>query len=312
MIISGVYAPTVTVVSADEIDAPATLRHVQRLVRGGVHGLCPGGSGAEFVAFSFQQRQQIIALAMEASAGRVPVFAATGCYSTSETIRLSRWACSEGAQGLMVIVPWFMQPSEAEVATHFRALRQSVDVPIMVYQNELSGVKLGLHTLVSLAREGTLAAAKISQRDPSLARDLKREAGGSCAVFIGHDASAFEALCAGVDGWISGLPIVFPRLAVRLFDLVRANRLEEGRRLWSQLAAFVQLEFGPLPAELTGAHLLAVIKASLVMLGDQVGDPILPIQPLTGAAHSYVQAVVTELDQLDAAMAQHSEVLTTA
>src|SRR5262245_57348342 len=165
----GVFAPTVTVMSDDGINAAATLRHIQRLVDSGVHGLCPGGSGGEFVGLTFEERQQIIALGIRVSAGRIPVFAGTGCYSTRDTIRLSKWAAREGAQGFMVLVPWLMQPLEQDVADHFRRLRDAVDKPIMVYHPETTGVRLSLETLVKLVEEGVLAAAKISQRDPSLA-----------------------------------------------------------------------------------------------------------------------------------------------
>ncbi len=297
--IRGVFAPTVTVMTEDGIDIPATRRHIQRLVDSGAHGLCPGGSGGEFVGLTYEERQQIIALGIQASAKRIPVYAGTGCYSTRDTIRLSKWAEAEGADGFMVLVPWLMQPLEQDVADHFRRLRDAVTKPIMIYHPQTTGVQLSLETMVRLVEEGVLASAKISQRDPSLARDLKLRVGDTCAVFIGHDASAFEALCAGVDGWISGSPIVFPRLTVRIFELVRKGRLEEARALWSRLTEFVRLEFGPYPAELQTTHIIAVVKAALNAVGVQVGDPLAPIQPLKGAELAHVQRVAQSLAQLE-------------
>jgi 4-hydroxy-tetrahydrodipicolinate synthase len=297
--IRGVFAPTVTVMTEEGIDIPATRRHIQRLVDAGAHGLCPGGSGGEFVGLTYAERQQIIALGIQASAKRIPVYAGTGCYSTRDTIRLSKWAEAEGADGFMVLVPWLMQPLEQDVADHFRRLRDAVTKPIMIYHPQTTGVQLSLETIVQLVEEGVLAAAKISQRDPSLARDLKLRVGDTCAVFIGHDASAFEALCAGVDGWISGSPIVFPRLTVRIFELVQACRLEEARVLWSRLTEFVRLEFGPYPAELQPTHIIAVVKAALNAVGVQVGDPLAPLQPLKGAELAHVQRVARSLAQLE-------------
>ena len=297
--IRGVFAPTVTVMTDEGIDIPATRRHIQRLVDSGAHGLCPGGSGGEFVGLTYEERQQIIALGIQASAGRIPVYAGTGCYSTRDTIRLSKWAEAEGADGFMVLVPWLMQPLEQDVADHFRRLRDAVTKPIMIYHPQTTGVQLSLETMVQLVEEGVLASAKISQRDPSLARDLKLRVGDTCAVFIGHDASAFEALCAGVDGWISGSPIVFPRLTVRIFELVRNGRLEEARVLWSRLTEFVRLEFGPYPAELQTTHIIAVVKAALNAVGVAVGDPLAPIQPLKGAELAHVQRVARSLAQLE-------------
>ena len=297
--ISGVFSPTVTVMSENGIDIPATRNHIQRLVDSGPHGLCPGGSGGEFVGLTYEERQQIISLGIQASNKRIPVYAGTGCYSTRDTIRLSKWAEAEGADGFMVLVPWLMQPLEQDVADHFRRLRDAVTKPIMIYHPQTTGVQLSLETMVQLVEEGVLASAKISQRDPSLARDLKLRVGDTCAVFIGHDASAFEALCAGVDGWISGSPIVFPRLTVRIFELVRKGRLEEARALWSHLTEFVRLEFGPYPAELQTTHIIAVVKAALNAVGVQVGDPLAPIQPLKGAELAHVQRVARSLAQLE-------------
>ncbi|MFN8492631.1 MAG: dihydrodipicolinate synthase family protein [Caldilineaceae bacterium] len=302
--IRGVFSPTVTALSENGIDIQATQRHIQRLVDAGVHGLCPGGSGGEFVGLTYEERQQIISLSIRASAGRIPIYAATGCYSTRDTIRMSRWAEAEGADGFMVLVPWLMQPLEQDVADHFRRLREAVTKPIMMYHPQTTGVQLSLETLVQLVKEGVLASAKISQRDPSLARDLKLRVGDACAVFIGHDANAFEALCAGVDGWTSGSPIVFPRLTVRIYDLVQAGRLAEARALWSRLTAFIRLEFGPFPAELPSAHIIAVIKAALNTLGDEVGDPLPPIQPIKGAGLSYLQQVVHSLAQVEKALGE--------
>jgi 4-hydroxy-tetrahydrodipicolinate synthase len=276
---------------------------MERLVASGVHGLCPGGSGGELVGLSYEERQQVMALGIQTSAGRIPVYAASGCYSTRDTIRLSKWAETEGADGFMVLIPWLMQPLEREVADHFRRLREAVTKPIMIYHPQTTGVQLNLETLVQLVEEGVLAAAKISQRDPSLARDLKLRVGDKCAVFIGHDVCAFEALCAGVDGWISGLPIVFPRLTVRIFDLVRAGRLEEARALWSPLTEFVRLEFGPFPAELPSAHIIAVVKAALNALGDKVGDPLPPLQALKGHDLAVVQRVARDLAELEDSLA---------
>jgi dihydrodipicolinate synthase/N-acetylneuraminate lyase len=300
--IRGVFAPTVTVMTDDGIDIPATRNHIQRLVDAGPHGLCPGGSGGEFVGLTYEERQQIIALGIEASNKRIPVYAGSGCYSTRDTIRLSKWAEAEGADGFMVLVPWLMQPFEQDIADHFRRLRDAVTKPIMMYHPQTTGVQLSLETLVQLVEEGVLASAKISQRDPSLARDLKLRVGDTCAVFIGHDASAFEALCAGVDGWISGSPIVFPRLTVRIFELVQNGRLEEARALWSRLTEFVRLEFGPYPAELQPTHIIAVVKAALNAVGVEVGDPLPPLQPLRGAELAHVQRVARSLAKLEASL----------
>lgn len=126
-----------------------------------------------------------------------------------------------------------------------------------------------------------------------------RETDARTTVFIGHDACAFEALCAGVDGWISGSPIVFPRLTVQIFNLVQERHWTEARALWSRLTEFIRLEFGPYPVELPSVHIIAVVKAALIALGDDVGDPLPPIQPLRGAELEYVRHVALALGELE-------------
>src|SRR6266498_3254458 len=161
--ISGVFAPTVTVMTEDGIDIPATRRHIQRLVDSGAHGLCPGGSGGEFVGLTYGERQQIIALGIQASAKRIPVYAGTGCYSTRDTIRLSKWAEAEGADGFMVLVPWLMQPLQQDVADHFRRLRDAVTKPIMIYHPQTTGVQLSLETMVQLVEEARALWSRLTE-----------------------------------------------------------------------------------------------------------------------------------------------------
>ena len=98
---------------------------------------------------------------------------------------------------------------------------------------------------------------------------------------------------------ISGSPIVFPRLTVRIFELVQNGRLEDARALWSRLTEFVRLEFGPYPAELQPTHIIAVVKAALNAVGVEVGDPLPPLQPLKGAELAHVQRVARSLAQLE-------------
>jgi dihydrodipicolinate synthase/N-acetylneuraminate lyase len=94
---------------------------------------------------------------------------------------------------------------------------------------------------------------------------------------------------------------------VRIFDLVRDARLEEARALWSRLTEFVRLEFGPFPAELPSAHIIAVVKAALNALGDAVGDPLPPIQPLRGADLEVVRRVVQSLAKLERSMSAEQQ-----
>lgn len=141
-LVKGIVVPTLTVFRDDaeqSIDHRATAAHVEWLIGEGVDAVVPGGSSGEFPALSIGETKHLFDVVIEAAAGRIPVYASVGRYSTRETIELALYARAVGAKGAMVVLPYYMRPPIDDVIAHFDELHARLEVdtkfPIIVYNN---------------------------------------------------------------------------------------------------------------------------------------------------------------------------------
>src|SRR5579872_2199929 len=121
--------------AAGDIDEVATAAHMDGLVRRGAHGLVVAGTSGEFSVLGSNERLRLIELAIKVVGGRVPVIAGTGHSSTAETVRLTKLAAEAGANGAIVILPYYLRPTLAEVMEHYRTVGRQSPIPVMVYNN---------------------------------------------------------------------------------------------------------------------------------------------------------------------------------
>ena len=173
-------------------------RGQRRRVRGHVRG------GAE----------ALVEAVLEAVASSIPVVVGIAAYGTAATIDLGRHAVANGATAVLSTAPYYMQPTPASVHRYFSEARAAVDAPLAFYNSPGgSGVDPAPADILRLVDEGALQAIKQSYPDHYHLRELKQDVGDRAAVFAGHDASAFECMIDGADGWVSTFPTVFPRRA---------------------------------------------------------------------------------------------------
>ena len=136
MQIRGIIPPVVTPLSADEeIDVPRFKWFLDHLLAAGVHGVFVLGTNSEFYAFDEREKQQIVATAVAHVNHRVPVLAGTGAVTTREVIRLTKMAQHEGADGVSIITPFFIAPSQQEIFDHYRRIAESTSLPVILYSN---------------------------------------------------------------------------------------------------------------------------------------------------------------------------------
>jgi 4-hydroxy-tetrahydrodipicolinate synthase len=271
--------------------------HVDWLIDEGVDGISPLGSSGEFVALSSGERRAVLEATIAAIAGRVHTMAGTHHYSTREAIALSRHAEQAGADSLLVVAPYYMRPSRQHVMDHYRSIADSVSVPIVCYHNAAgSGVDLTSEDLVELFDEGAIAGVKMSNPDPDRILQLLQLTDGALRVYAGLDAVAFEGLCHGAHGWISGIPSIVPRKAKDLYQALAVDQnLEEGRKLWRALAPLMRLQFQAFLGRGEGPHWLSVSKGVINLIGPPVGDPIAPVQPLSESDVERLTVILADL-----------------
>ena len=178
--------------------------------------------------------------------------------------------------------PYYMAPTPAQVMDHYRRIAEAVSIPIIVYHNiPLTSVDLTTEHLLKLFEERAIGGVKMSHPEPDRQCQLLQATNGTFTVYAGIDTAAFEGLCHGSHGWISGIPSTVPGAARRLYELIAIERnLPEARLLWQKLAPLMRLQFQAYHSKGEGAHWFSTMKAALNMIGPPVGDPQPPIQPL--------------------------------
>ena len=302
--ISGIFAPTVTAFHSDEsLDTKGTRAFVRFLLEQGVHGLTPLGSAGEPVALSVAERMKALDAIVEEVDGRVPIYAGTGDYSTATTIELSLHARAAGCEGLMLMTPFLLRPPKQDVINHFRRIRDKVGLPIMVYNVPvLTGVELTPQDIASLAAEDVVHAVKWSHMEIARVQDTRLLCGPEFAVFAGIDILAFSALALGADGWIGGMPMIAPALAVKLYKLLHDDKkLDEARALWLQLLPIIHLEYRAMGTSDASPHWLSVCRESAALRGIPVGVSRAPLTRVTAAESDELRAILQRLGQLGGA-----------
>ncbi len=216
----GVCASTLTPFGPDgRPDLGRIGPHIDWIIADGAHGISPLGSSGEFAALEADDRRAVLEAALAANAGRLPVVAGTAHCTTAGAVELSRHAERAGADALLVVPPYYMAPTPRQVMAHYRRIAEAVSIPIVLYHNiPLTAVDLRTEHLVRLFEEGAIGGVKMSNPEPDRICELLQATGGRLFVYAGIDTVAFEGLCHGAHGWISGIPSIVPGFARRVYE----------------------------------------------------------------------------------------------
>ena len=284
----GVMPPLVTPFKEDEsINEPVMKEHVNWLIDNGVHGVSPAGSTGEFITMSLDEHKRVIELVTTEVAGRVQVYAGTGSYSTRIAVELSKFAERAGADGLLIINPYYIQPPIEDVLNHFRAIRQAVSIPIMLYQNpHVCGYQLGVMDLVKLGEEGVIQSVKQANGPAAEAADLQFLSGGKVDAIYGADPEASEAMLMGSPGWITSFVNVAPKLCRELYEAASAGDCQKTRRIWSKFIPMFQFAYSG------KTHWLQCVKTSLDILGRKIGPPRKPVTLMQGPMRAELEQIL--------------------
>src|SRR5437773_3651679 len=148
--IHGIIPPVATPMQANEdLDLPRLKWFLDHLIGNGVHGVFVLGTNSEFYALDEREKQEVIATAVAHVNKRVPVFAGTGAETTREAVRLTKVAEREGADGVSIITPYFVSPSQQEICDHYRRIAEHTSLPVMLYNNPATcgGVTIEIETV---------------------------------------------------------------------------------------------------------------------------------------------------------------------
>jgi 4-hydroxy-tetrahydrodipicolinate synthase len=225
------------------LDLPA-IRAVQAaLIRDGVQGLVVLGTVGENNSLNADEKRAVLKAAVETSAGRIPIIAGISEFTTPTAVAYARDAEQIGVNGLMVLPPMVYVPSPAELEHHFRTVARATSLPIMLYNNPPAyRVNIELATLQRLAEEPNIVAVKESAPDSRRFTDLFNAFGERFVLFAGLDDVAFEGLCLGARGWVSGLTNAFPKESLLFYEALKAGDLGRARKIYRWFMPLLHLD----------------------------------------------------------------------
>jgi 4-hydroxy-tetrahydrodipicolinate synthase len=274
-----------------EIDEDAFISFCNWQIGEGVSALVVNGTTGEAPTLTIDEQGRLIRLAVEAADGRVPVIAGAGSNSTAHAAELARQAALAGADGLLVVTPYYNMPSQEGLFRHFRAVHDATDLPIFLYDvPSRTGCPLGLDTICLLAELPRVIGLKDATGDLSRPGTLRHLLGERFRLFSGDDGTALDFLELGGNGCISVVSNVAPKLCNRLFlacscgEQVVARVIE--RRLRSLTEALF-MESSPVP-----------LKWALGLMGRMTPEVRLPLCEPAESTRSAVRKALIQLGLL--------------
>lgn len=271
----GVIPYLVSPVGPDGNVLERPLRHlVDRLIAAGVHGLTPLGSTGEFAYLTQDQRDEIVAVTVDAAAGRVPVLPGVAAAATHDAVQQARRFAELGADGLVVTLNPYFPPTASSIARFYVDVARAVDLPIVVYTNPaLQGYAIPTGAIESMLAAPNVRYLKDASGNTSRLLSMKRSFGDRLGLFAASAHLPVTVLQLGGLGIMSGPACLVPRPLIALYQHVREDRIHEALALQTSLSELSDL--------FLRFQLASCVKAGLNHLGYQVGDPIPPQEPLS-------------------------------
>ncbi|MCB0046374.1 MAG: dihydrodipicolinate synthase family protein [Caldilineaceae bacterium] len=278
--IGGIFIPMVTPFNTDESINFSGLREVTDfLIQNGVSGLIPAGSTGEIVALSKEEQIAVNDAVCKYADGRVKVYCSTGAYRTQDAVEMSQAAEASGADGVMVVTPWYMAPNEAELYEHYKAIRNAIKIPIMIYHNPYySTCLMSDEFMAKLYNDGLIDSVKERQADVYRQQDLRALTDDGFGIFYGYDIAPVESLTMWADGWVCGTGNLFPAENTKVYELSKARKIEEAQKYhFEKIRPYLSLFTAPTAAGFP-APWLALFKEGLKLRGVDAGVARKPVQ----------------------------------
>jgi 4-hydroxy-tetrahydrodipicolinate synthase len=287
---SGALTALVTPFRAGEVDTRALAALVEAQIAGGIHGLVPCGSTGEAATLTHEEHVAVVREVVRVARGRVPVVAGTGSNSTAEAIRLTRGAEEAGADGALLISPYYNKPTQEGIYRHYAAVAEATKLPLIVYNIPgRTASNISAETMGRLSRIPNVIGVKEASGSLAHVIDIIAAAGPDFAVYAGDDVLTLPIMAAGGKGVISvtanHVPQDFALLAQALLD----GDLTRGRALMHRLLplvnALMSLEVNPIP-----------VKTAVAMMGRCAEEFRLPLTCMGAATRGKLEAVLREYD----------------
>ncbi|MCD6076172.1 MAG: dapA [Ramlibacter sp.] len=281
----GVIPAVASPFNADEsLDEGRLRAQIDEYIRCGVHGISVAGSQGEFFSLEYAEHVRLLEVAMDAIQGRVPLYAGTGAVTTRGAIKLTGAGQAMGVDLALVITPFFVQPTQDELVTHYTAIAKSTRLPVMLYNNPpRTSVNVLPETLKRCMETPNIVGMKDSSGDITQTVEYKLLTNRRALVFSGRDTVFQSLMMHGCDGTISPAANVFPKLVVAQYNAIRTGDWTEATRINDVLA--------PLRAAWALGSFPVVIKEAMRVVGRDPGPTRRPVTGLPPAKLDVLQGI---------------------
>ncbi len=271
-----------------KVDAKAFQALVEWQIDQGTHGLVPVGTTGESPTLSHDEHKRVVELCIEASGGRVPVIAGAGSNSTAEAIELTRHAKRAGADGVLVVTPYYNKPTQEGLYLHFKAINDCADIPIILYNIPgRSVIDMSVETMARLAKLPNIAGVKDATANMARISQQRAAIGTDFIELSGEDATALGFMAHGGHGCISVTANVAPSLCSEFQLACLGGNFKLALELHERLmplhdALFVESNPGP-------------VKYAAEKLGLCSSATRLPLAPLAASSKAKVDAALAKV-----------------
>ncbi len=272
MTFQGSIVALVTPFKNGAVDEKALSRLVNRQIEKGTDGLVPVGTTGECPTLSVKEHERVIEVVIEAAAGRVPVIAGTGANSTEEAVVLTRFAKKAGADGALLVTPYYNKPTQEGLYRHYKVIAEKANIPIVLYNvPSRTGVSLAPETVARLSRIENIVAIK----EATGSMDQTSQILSLCDITVlsGDDSLTLPLLSIGAKGVISVIANVLPEAVAEMIDSYFKGNHARAQELHYKMfpvcrALFV--ETNPIP-----------VKRAMKLLGYCSDELRLPLCPMS-------------------------------
>lgn len=272
-----------------DLDVDGLRSNIAFLLKSGVHGIVPCGSTGESATLSFAEHEKVIEVSIEEAGGKVPVLAGTGSNNTAEAIRFTRAAKDAGADGVLVISPYYNKPNRSGLIKHYTALAD-LDIPVVIYNVPgRTGQNLGADLIADLAKHPNIVGVKEASGDInqiSAIIELTRD--DDFAVISGDDGITLPILSLGGAGVISVAANIAPGPMIEMYDAIQRGDYASARTIHFSLAPLFRamfIESNPIP-----------VKKASELKGMPAGPVRLPLDEASETTTAKLKEVLSNYD----------------
>ena len=282
----GSIVALITPFKEDRLDESNYIKLINYHLKNGTHGLVPGGTTGESPTLSHNEHKKIINLSVKECKNKIPVIAGTGSNSTSEAVELSKFADKAGADGLLIVTPYYNKPTQEGLYQHYKKINDNVGVPIIIYNiPSRSVIDMSVETMTRLYELKNIVGVKDATGDLNRAVQQKKAMGDKFIMLTGEDNNALEFNKKGGSGCIS----VTANIAAKLCSEMQNASLDKNNSDLQKKAEEINKLLTPLHNSLFIESNPSPVKYAASLLKLSPDDVRLPLVKITDASKSAVK-----------------------